>query len=517
MVRSKNGMIATSQPLAAAAGLEVLMKGGNAVDAAVAASAVLGVVEPFACGIGGDTFALYWDAKKQELIGLNGSGRSAMTIDAEKLKKDEGFTTMPMTGVHTITVPGAVDAWDVLLNRYGTMPLKELLQPSIHYAREGFPVTDIIAQQWKMKKATLITDEAKRVFLNDGKPPKSGDVFRIPDLANSLELIANEGKSVFYEGKLAKDMCECMEKLGGSLTEEDFKKHVSSWVEPISTNYKGYDVYELPPNGQGAMVLEMLNILEDYDLKALGHNSADYMHLIIEAKKAAFSDRAKYIADPDFADLPINKIISKEYAKERRKIINMEKASSMSDWEWKSSNTSYISVADRYGNVLSFITSIYRVFASGIVPHGTGILMQNRGELFSLEKGHFNYLEPGKRPLHTIIPAMVLKDGKPWFSFGVMGGDMQPAGHVQVLLNIIEFGMDAQEAGESPRVCHMPKGVALEQDIPWQERLKLIEKGHTIINDFDVFGGYQGILINQENGTFEGGSDDRKDGCAIGY
>jgi len=510
-------MIASSQPLASAAGLEVMMKGGNAVDAAVAASAVLGVVEPFACGIGGDSFAIYWDAKKSELVGLNGSGRSAASLDVEGMKAKTGYTELPLTGVHTITVPGAVDAWDAMLKRYGTMTLKELLQPAIRYAREGFPVTDIIAQQWKMNAATLVTEEAQRVFLNDGKPPEPGDIFTIPDLADSLELIANEGKEAFYEGKLAKQMCKCIKDLSGYLTEEDFKNHKSDWVQPLSTNYKGYEVYELPPNGQGAMVLEMLNILEGYDMKSLGHNSAEYMHLIIEAKKAAFSDRANYIADPDFADLPTEKIISKEYAGERRKIIDPNRASEMKDWDWTSSNTAYLSVVDPDGNALSFITSVFCEFGSGVVPEATGIIMQNRGALFTLEDGHFNCLEPAKRPLHTIIPAMVLKDGKPWFCFGVMGGDMQPAGHVQVLLNIIEFGMDAQEAGEAARVCHTAEGVALEQAVQWKERLKLIEIGHFVISKFDVFGGYQGILIDAKTGMLEGGSDDRKDGCAIGF
>jgi gamma-glutamyltranspeptidase/glutathione hydrolase len=517
VVRSKNGMIATSQPLAAAAGLEVLMKGGNAVDAAVAASAALGVVEPFATSIGGDAFAIYWDNTKKELVGLNGSGRSAYAMDAEKLKEDEGFSELPLTGVHTITVPGAVDAWDVLLKKYGTMDFKELLQPAIEYAREGFPVTEIIAEQWKIDKEFLVTDEAKRIFMENGKTPMPGDVFKNPDLARSLELIAEKGRDVFYEGELAEAMCKGMEKLGGKLTLEDFKKHTSDWVNPISTNYKGYDVYELPPNTQGAMVLEMLNILEDYDLQALGHNSADYMHLIIEAKKAAFSDRSNFVCDMNFSDIPLEKIISKEHAAERRKKIDMNKASQMSDWDWHSSNTVYVSVADKYGNVLSFITSVYWEFGSGVVPEGTGIVMQNRGTLFSLEKGHFNYLEPHKRPLHTIIPAMIMKDGKPWFCYGVMGGDMQPAGHVQVLLNMLEFGMNVQEAGEAARVCHTVDGVALEQDVPWNERLKLIEKGHSLINAFDVFGGYQGIRIDHEKGTFAGGSDDRKDGCAIGY
>lgn len=516
VVRSRNGMVAASQPLAAAAGLEVLMKDGNAVDAAVAAASVLGVVEPFATSIGGDAFALYWDGKKQELVGLNGSGRSPGNIDAEQLKKREGFSALPYTGVHTVTVPGAVDAWAAMLERYGTMELKDLLHPAIRYAREGFPVSEIIAEQWFMYRSALDSEEAKKVFLIDGKPPGVGEIFKNPDYARSLELIAEKGRDVFYEGELAERICDRIKKLGGHLTMEDFGNHRSEWVRPVSTNYKGYDVYELPPNGQGAVVLEMLNILEGYDLKSLGHNTADYLHLMVEAKKAAFSDRSKYIADPVFNDLPMEKLISKEYAAERRKRIDMDKAAAPDVWDLKSSDTVYLTAADRYGNVISFITSIYGEFGSGIIPEGTGIALQNRGTLFSLEKGHFNYLEPSKRPLHTIIPAFVMKDGKPWFSFGVMGGDMQPQGHVQVLLNMIEFGMNVQEAGEAPRVCHSALGVALEQGIPWQERLKLMEKGHFIVSGFDIFGGYQGILIDPRTGAFAGGSDDRRDGCAIG-
>ena len=504
VVRSTNGMIATSQPLASAAGLEILMKGGTAVDAIVAASAVLGVVEPFSTSIGGDSFAMYWDGKKGELIGLNGSGRSAASANAEELKSREGFTVMPETGVHTVTVPGAVDAWAALLERYGTMELKELLQPAIRYAQEGFPVSEIIAYSWHMNRRYLETPEAQRVFLIDGNAPEAGRIFKNPDYADSLELIANKGPDVFYKGELAEAICNCIKRLGGQLSLQDFANHTSEWVRPITTNYKGYDIYELPPNGQGAMVLEMLNILEGYDMKALGHNTADYLHLIIEAKKAAFADRAKFVADPAFNDLPTERIISKEYASQKRQTL-------------RSSDTVYLTAADRYGNIISFISSIFGDFASGIVPEGTGIILQNRGALFSLEKGHFNCLEPSKRPLHTIIPAFVLKDGKPWLSFGVMGGDMQPQGHVQVLLNMIEFGMNVQEAGEAPRVCHCADGVALEQGIPWNERLKLIEKGHSIITGFDIFGGYQGIHINPKNGAFEGGSDDRKDGCAIGY
>lgn len=518
VVHCPNGMIATSQPLAASAGLKVLMEGGNAVDAAIAASAVLGVVEPCMTNIGGDAFALIWDAEKEELKGINGSGRSSKNADAKKMI-EAGYNVFPSIGVETITVPGTVALWEDLLEAHGSKPLKDLLKPAINYARYGYPVSEIVAYQWQMAEDVLLTNkEATEKYMINGRCPKAGEIFSVKDLADSLELIGKHGRKVFYEGILAEKMCQTIQEAGGVLTAEDFKNHKSDWVEPIKTNYKGYDVFELPPNGQGAMVLEMLNIMEGYDLASLGFNSADYMHLLIEAKKVAFHDRAKYIADPDYKrELPIKTLISKDYAAKRRSEISMDKAMGEVKDIIKSSDTSYVTVVDSKRNCASFICSVYDSFGSGIVAKDTGIIMQNRGSLFSLEKGHFNFFEPSKRPLHTIIPAMVLKDDYPWLCFGVMGGDMQPQGHVQVLLNMIEFGMNVQEAGEVSRVCHCSEGVALETDIPWDVRIKLLEKGHKLISGVDIFGGYQGIRINKETGMLSGGSDIRKDGCAIGY
>lgn len=518
VVHCTNGMIATSQPLAASAGLQVLMEGGNAVDAAIAASAVLGVVECPMTNIGGDAFALVWDSKNKELKGINGSGRSSCKANAEKLK-EKGYTSLPGIGPDTVTVPGTVSAWEELLQKYGSFSLDRLLAPAINYARNGYPVSEIVAYQWEMAKNVLLSnEEAKNKYMIKGKTPKAGEVFAIPDLASTLEIIGKQGAHSFYQGELAEKMCTSINDAGGVFTMEDFADHKSTWVDPISTNYKGYDVYELPPNGQGAMVLEMLNILEGYDMKSIPHNSADYMHLIVEAKKIAFHDRAKYVGDPNYKrKLPTERLISKEYALERRKEINMYEAMTNVKDIIKSSDTSYLTVVDSQRNCCSFICSVYDSFGSGIVAKDTGIVLQNRGSLFSLESNHFNYLEPNKRPLHTIIPAMVLKDDNPWLCFGVMGGDMQPQGHVQILLNIIEHNMNVQEAGEVSRVCHCADGVALETDIPWKERIKLLKKGHKLISDVDIFGGYQGIMIDPKTGVLSGGSDIRKDGCAIGY
>lgn len=518
VVWSNHAMIATSQPLAAAAGLEVLMKGGNAMDAAVAASAVLGVTEPCMTGIGGDVFAVIWDSKKKELRGLNGSGRSSKNADGHKLIS-KGYQELPSIGVETITIPGTVAAWEDLLSEYGTFSLKELLKPAVQYAREGFPVSEIVAKQWQMAEDVLLSNEhARETYRINGSCPVAGEIFINKDLANSLELIGMEGRKAFYEGVLAEKMCASIQEAGGNFTMEDFRNHKSEWVEPLTTNYRGYDVYELPPNGQGAMVLEMLNILEGYDLKSMGHNSADYIHLLVEAKKIAFFDRARYIADPEACHSSvINQLISKGYGKQRRTQINFNQVSPPVTDLLSSSDTAYLTVVDSERNCVSFICSIYGSFGSGLAAKDTGILLQNRGSLFSLNPEHYNFLKPNKRPLHTIIPAMVFKEGKPWLSFGVMGGDMQPQGHVQVLLNLIDFGMNIQEAGEAARVCHCKDGVALETEIPWDVRLKLIEKGHLIISGLDIFGGYQGILIDPKSGTLAGGSDIRKDGCAIGF
>ena len=516
IVYATEGMIATSQPLASAAGLKVLMQGGNAVDAAIAANAVLCVVEPFMCGIGGDLFALIWSNSKNELIGFNGSGRSGRLVNRERLVS-EGNKEMPGRGVHTVTVPGAVDAWCRLLDDYGTMGLDTLLGPAIDYAERGFPVSEIIASQWK-EALTSLSDctTALDVYTLKGRAPEPGEVMLNLALAEDLKLIAAKGRTAFYEGLLAEKICHYLNKRGSGITIEDFIDHAGEYVIPITTNYRGYDVYELPPNGQGAVVLEMLNILEGFDLAKLGHNTSEYIHLLIEAKKYSYKDRTRYIADPAFNDLPIEKLISKEYASQVRNLIDPAKASKLYGGDLRSSDTVYLSVVDKSGNCVSLINSIYGLFGAGLVPYGTGILMQNRGSLFSLKPDNFNCLEPQKRPLHTIIPAMVLQDNSPCFCFGVMGGDMQPQGHVQIILNMIDFGFNIQKAGEADRVCHTEEGVALESGINWQSRIGLLEKGHRIISELNVFGGYQGIYIDQETGVLAGASDPRKDGCALG-
>jgi gamma-glutamyltranspeptidase/glutathione hydrolase len=456
--------------------------------------------------------------QKKELVGINGSGKSPKSADGNRLVK-QGYKSIPAIGVETVTVPGMVAAWEDLLNSYGSQSLGPLLKPAIEYARNGFPVSEIIAYQWKRAEKVLLSNaEAAKKFRINGKPPKAGEIFSNKDLANTLELIGAQGCRVFYEGELAEKMCKSINKAGGSFTLEDFRNHKSEWVVPISTNYKGYDVYELPPNCQGAMVLEMLNILEGYDLQSIGFNSADYIHLLVEAKKIAFHDRSKYIADPNYErKLPTDILISKEYASRRRNEIKMDCTMPEVNDLIKSTDTSYVSVVDSERNCVSFICSIYSAFGSGLVVEDTGIMLQNRGTLFSLEPGHYNFLQPCKRPMHTIIPSMVLKDNKPWLCFGVMGGDMQPQGHVQILLNLIEFGMNVQEAGEAPRVCHTVEGVALETGIPWQTRLQLLEKGQHLISGANIFGGYQGIMIHPQTGMLSGGSDVRKDGCAMGY
>ena len=516
IVYGTKGMIATSQPLASAAGLKILMEGGNAVDAAIAANAVLGVVEPFMCGIGGDLFALLWDNDKKDLIGYNGSGRSGSKAYSSLLT-EKGFNIMPDQGIHSVTVPGTVDAWCKLLEDYGTMGLDELLIPAIDYAESGFPVSEVIATQWKqalerLEKCPTAMDN----YSLGGRAPVAGEIMTNRPLGSDLKILARKGREAFYEGILAEKTCTFLEQLDSAITYEDFKNHTGEYVKPIKTNYRGYDVFELPPNGQGAMVLEILNILEDYDLPALGHNSSEYIHLLVESMKLAFRDRSLYIADPVFNDLPVEKLISKEYARQQREKIDPAQASSLQYENPGYSDTVYLSVVDKNGNCVSLINSIYEHFGSGLVPKGTGILLQNRGSSFSLDPNSFNSLEPQKRPLHTIIPAMVLKEGKPCFCFGVMGGDMQPQGHIQILLNMIDFGFNIQQAGEADRIRHTDAGVALESGIGWHERSKLLGKGHLIISELDVFGGYQGIYLDQKSGVIAGASDPRKDGCAMG-
>lgn len=532
VVMARNGIIATSQPLASAAGLAVLQQGGNAIDAAVTAAAVLSVVEPTMNGVGGDLFALVYDPKTKSVRALNASGRAPAAATIEEFKR-RNLDSIPYRGELSVSVPGVVDGWSELLAKHGTITLDKALQPAIRYAREGYAVSEIIAYQWKDQEATLARDPAAAAtFLIDGKAPATGQVFRNPKLAASLELIAKGGRDAFYKGPIAKAIADDMARRKGLITAADLAAHTSDWTEPISTDYKGYQVLEFPPNTQGAVALEMLNILEGFDLKTLGHNSAEYLHLLVEAKKIAFADRDAWLADPR-ATPPdaLKRMLSKAYAAERRQEINRDRAardykplslggsSDLRDDERPIAHgdTIYLTAADKDGNVVSLIQSIYEAFGAGIVAGDTGITLHNRGTLFSMRPGHPNALAPGKRPFHTLVPAMAMKDGRPWLSFGVMGGDMQPQGHVQVLLNLIEFGMNVQEAGEAPRFRHSGSGLMIESAITPEARFGLSERGHRLISSIGSFGGFQGILFDHRSGVMMGGSDPRKDGLAIGW
>jgi gamma-glutamyltranspeptidase/glutathione hydrolase len=535
----RNGMIATSQPLASAAGLHVLQEGGNAIDAAITAAAVLSVVEPSMNGIGGDLFAIVYDGKRKALRGLNASGRAARAATREAFAA-RNVTRMPRTGVHSVTVPGVVDGWATLLKTYGTIPLARALAPAIDYAKNGYAVSEIISGQWQGSEQKLAADPAAAAtFLPQTRAPRPGELFANPNLAATLLKIAAGGRDAFYKGPIATAIAVDMKKRDGLLDACDFAEHHSDWVEPISTNYRGHDVYELPPNTQGFVVLEMLNILEGYDLRSLGYNSAEYLHLLAEAKRIAFADRAAYLADAEAVPTQAMTILrSKDYAAGRRKeidpsraapgyaagAVNVTRSSRATTPEHDQNltghdrgDTVYLTVADGAGNIVSLIQSLFSDFGSGIVAGGTGILLHNRGALFNLTPGHPDQIAPHKRPLHTLIPAFVMKDGKPWLSFGVMGGDHQAQGHVQVLVNLIDFGMNIQEAGEAARVNHGSGGLEVENAVPQAVRSALIARGHQVSESPGSFGGFQGILIDPRSGVLMGGSDPRKDGLAIGF
>jgi len=531
VVLARNGIIATSQPLASAAGLRVLQQGGNAIDAAVTAAAVLAVVEPTMNGVGGDLFAIVYDAKTKTIHGLNASGRAAAAATPAEYRR-RGFDTIPYRGELSVSVPGVVDGWNELLTKYGTVKLDRALEPALGYARDGWAVSEIIATQWKDAEPVLAKDPAaSATFLPGGHAPAPGDVFRNPRLAATLEAIREGGRDAFYKGPIAQAIADDMRRRKGLLTEADFAANKPDWVDPISTTYRGYQVFEMPPNTQGVVALEMLNILEGYDLKSMRHNSAEYLHLLVEAKKLAFADRDAWLADPGAVPrTALSQMLSKQYAAERRKEINPEHAAASyapmkisgysqapEEHPQAKGDTIYLTVADRDGNIVSLIQSIFENFGSGIVAGETGIVLHNRGNLFSLTSGHPNLLVPGKRPFHTLVPAMVFKDNQPWLSFGVMGGDMQPQGHVQVLLNLIDFGMNVQEAGEAPRFRHSVAGLALESAISPEARFGLNQRGHSIVTQIGMFGGFQGILFDRQRGVMMAGSDPRKDGLAIGY
>lgn len=532
-VVARQGMACTSHPLATQAALEVLRAGGSAVDGAIAANACLGLMEPTGSGVGGDLFALVWEAGTGRLHGLNASGRSAKGLSLGWFQ-ERGMRQIPKYGPLPVTVPGCVDGWLQLQRKFGRVPLATSLAPAIRYARDGFPVTEVIAEDWG-RNAAILKDYPNfaATYMPGGRAPRAGEVFSNPQLAVTLERISTEGRSYFYEGEAARVMADFLRRQGGLLTVEDFAAHTSEWVEPITTNYRGYDVWEIPPNGQGLSVLQMLNILEGYDLRSMGWGSADLMHTFIEAKKLAFEDRARHYGDPAFSRIPVRELLDKGYARTRREKIRADRAADRYDPgepALKQSDTVYLTVADAEGNMVSLIQSNYRGMGSGMIPDGLGFGLHNRGEGFVLKEGHPNSFAPVKRPFHTIIPAFVTRGGKPWLSFGVMGGDMQPQGHVQILVNLIDFGMGLQEAGDAPRIYHTgssePTGevmtsggiVNLEPGFPEESVRELVRRGHKIsATSPGAYGGYQAIRVDPETRVYFGASESRKDGQAAGY
>ena len=538
-VIAANGMVATSQPLATQIGLDILKQGGTAVDAAIAANAALGLMEPTGNGIGGDLYAIVWQQKSKKLYGLNASGRSPKALTLSKLKsvlKEQGKSTIPPYGMIPISVPGTVDGWFELHKKFGHLSMKQILQPSIDYANKGFPVSELIAYYWDKSVPRLSPQPGafKQTFTINGKAPKKGQIFKNPDLANTLTIIAEKGKEAFYQGEIAQSIDRFMRQHGGFLRLDDFSEHRSTWVTPQSTNYRGYDIFELPPNGQGIAALQMLNILEQYDLSSMGFLSEETLHTMIEAKKLVFEDRAKFYADMDFYQVPLKGLLSKQYAKERAKLIQPSAAKRVDSGNPATyqGDTIYLTTADKYGNMVSLIQSNYRGMGSGVVVPGLGFVFQDRGQLFSLDETHANVYAPAKRPFHTIIPAFIMKDNQPFMSFGLMGGAMQPQGHVQIISNIIDFKMNLQEAGDATRWQHfgstepteestkyIKQGgyVAIESDIPYQVIQGLINRGHKVSYDRGGYGGYQAIMYDSKNKVYYGASESRKDGQAAGY
>jgi len=564
-VLARHGMVCTSVPAATQVGLDILKRGGNAVDAAIAANATLGLMEPVSNGIGGDLFAIVYSAKENKLYGINGSGRSPLGLSYEQMRAELDKLhrkTIPPRGMLPISVPGTVDAWSELHKKFGKLKFSDDLAPAVKYAEEGFPVTELIAFYWHF--GPEIYKDLPGGFLetytldDKGRTPAKGDIFKNPALAKTLRLIGEKGRDAFYKDEIADKIDKFMRENGGFLRKADFEKHTSTWVDPVSANYRGYDVFELPPNGQGIATLQILNILEGFDLKSMGRNSAETLHAMIEAKKIAWADRAKFYADPEFAKIPLAGLLSKEYAGKRRKLIDpghaakaveagvppangaesqatreplQDSAATPKRSPVDDGDTIYMCTADDEGNMVSLIQSNYRGMGSGIVVPGLGFMFQDRGELFSMEPAHANVYAPGKRPFHTIIPGFVMKDGKPWEAFGVMGGGMQPQGHVQVLTNQIDFGLNAQEAGDASRWQHegdneptgekMEKGgyVEVESGIPYEIVRELEKRGHEVRFDVGGYGGYQAIKVELHDGqrVYVGASESRKDGQAAGY
>ena len=529
-VIAQNGMVATSHPLASQIGIDILKEGGNAIDAAIAANAALGLMEPTGNGIGGDLFAIIWIEKEKKLYGLNASGRSPENLTLEYFKENN-FKSIPAYGPLPVSVPGCVDGWFELHNKFGKIKMRDILNPTIKYAEDGFPVTELVSYYMDVASDNFKNyPNFKETFFIDDSTPLKGQVFKNPDLANTLRTIVKSGKKGFYEGEIAHRIANFVQDQGGFLSYDDLKNHKSEWIEPVSTNNRGFDVWELPPNGQGIAALQILNLLEGYDIRSMGFGSADYIHHFVEAKKIAFADRAKYYADMDFNEIPVEYLISKEYADIRRKDINSENsASTVSPGNIENGDTIYLTTADSEGNMVSLIQSNYRGMGSGMVPEGLGFMLQDWGELFSLDENHFNVYAPKKRPFHTIIPAFITKDGNPFISFGLMGGAMQPQGHAQIVINIIDFDMNLQEAGDAPRIRHQsnqqPTGgemtdggeLALEKGFDYKQIRELMKKGHSVIYYLGSFGGYQAIMIDYINKVYFGASESRKDGSAIGY
>jgi gamma-glutamyltranspeptidase/glutathione hydrolase len=527
-VIGQHGMVATSHPLATQIGLDILKKGGTAVDAAIAVNAALGLMEPTGSGIGGDLYAIVWDGKTKQLYGLNASGRSPKSLSIDYFKS-KNMDKIPSFGPLPVSVPGCVDGWFELHKKFGKLPMSDILGPSIKYAEEGFPVTELIAHylNGSVPRFSKQYPNVAETYTTNSKVPQKGDLFKNPHLANTYKDIAKNGRDAFYKGAIAKTISQFIKEQGGFLSYEDLAAHTSEWVTPVSTNYRGYDVWELPPNGQGIAALQMLNIIELYDFTNIPFGSAEHLHIVNEAKKLAYEDRAKYYADMAFSKVPVEDLISKKYAQERKALIG-PRAGNYTAGKLSHGDTVYLTVADKDGTMISLIQSNYRGMGSGMVPPNLGFMLQNRGELFDLTPGLPNSLEPGKRPFHTIIPAFITKNGQPYVSFGVMGGDFQPQGHVQIVMNLIDFGMNLQEAGDAPRFEHIgssqPTGekadgkgeILLESGFTFDEIQKLIAKGHKV-GYGGYFGGYQAILYDAEKGVYFGASESRKDGNAAAY
>ena len=526
-VIAENGMAATSHPLATQTAIEILKDGGNAIDAAIAANAVLGLVEPTGSGIGGDLFAIVWDAKTQKLYGLNSSGPAPKKMNIDFIK-NQGLDKIPAYGPLPVTVPGAVAGWVALHKKFGNKEFDSIFNNAINYAENGFPVSELVAYYLegsanRFKNYPNFSD----IWMKNGKTPIKGEVFKNKELANTYEKIASTYGKDFYVGDIAKKIANFIQSQGGLLEEDDLAAFEPEWIEPVSSNYRGYDVWELPPNGQGIAALQILNILENFNLSSMSFDSAEYVHLFTEAKKLAYEDRAKYYADPNFSDIPTTELISKDYASARTTLINKDKAAARYDAGLENGDTIYLTVADKFGNMVSLIQSNYRGMGSGMVPKGLGFMLQDRGEMFSLDPSHKNSLVGGKRPFHTIIPAFITKDGMPFISFGLMGGAMQPQGHAQIVINLIDFDMNLQEAGDAPRIRHVgssqPTGeimldggyISLESGFSELTRTELLEKGHKLKYDKGGFGGYQAIML--KDGVYYGASESRKDGHASGY